>query len=209
MTTKNDPDVRALVFDLGNVLVEIDFSRVLSVWAGYAGLEPEELSPRFTLHNKYHERFERGEISSLVFFKGMREELRIDLTDEQFLEGWNSVFVGEVEGIYDVVTFASIKYPLYVFSNTNEPHQIIWRGLCPELLSKFQKIFVSCELGLRKPEEKAFYAVANRIGKPMQQILFFDDTPENLDTASRLGMQVVEVKSLQDVKERLESLRCI
>jgi len=68
---------------------------------------------------------------------------------------------------------------------------------------------VSCELGLRKPEEEAFYAVANRIGKPIQQILFFDDTPENLDTASRLGMQVVEVKSLQDVKERLESLRCI
>ena len=44
---------------------------------------------------------------------------------------------------------------------------------------------------------------------PVQQILFFDDTPENLDTASRLGMQVVEVKSLQDVKESLESLRCI
>ncbi len=64
MTNNNDPDVRALVFDLGNVLVEIDFSRVLSVWAGYAGLEPEELSPRFTLQNKYHERFERGEISS-------------------------------------------------------------------------------------------------------------------------------------------------
>ncbi len=40
MTSDNDPDVRALVFDLGNVLVEIDFSRVLSVWAGYAGLEP-------------------------------------------------------------------------------------------------------------------------------------------------------------------------
>ena len=72
MTTNHDSDVRALVFDLGNVLVEIDFSRVLSVWAGYAGLEIEELSPRFSLQNKYHERFERGEISSLAFFKGMR-----------------------------------------------------------------------------------------------------------------------------------------
>ena len=94
MTTNHDSDVQALVFDLGNVLVEIDFSRVLSVWAGYAGLEIEELNPRFSLQNKYHERFERGEISTLAFFKGMREELRIDLTDEQFLEGWNSVFVG-------------------------------------------------------------------------------------------------------------------
>ena len=73
MTTNHDSDVRALVFDLGNVLVEIDFSRVLSVWAGYAGLEIEELSPKYSLENKYHERFERGEISSLVFFNGMRK----------------------------------------------------------------------------------------------------------------------------------------
>ncbi len=206
MTTNHDSGVRALVFDLGNVLVEIDFSRVLSVWAGYAGLEIRELSPRFSLQNKYHERFERGEISSLAFFKGMRESLRIDITDEQFLEGWNSVFVGEVEGIYDVVTLASIQYPLYVFSNTNAPHQIIWRGLCPKLLSKFQKIFVSCELGWRKPEKEAFYTVVKAIGKPIHQILFFDDTPENVTVASRLGMQIVEVKSFQDVKERLEFL---
>ena len=206
MTTNHDSDVRALVFDLGNVLVEIDFSRVLSVWAGYAELEIEELSPRFSLQNKYHERFERGEISSLAFFKGMRESLRIDITDEQFLEGWNSVFVGEVEGIYDVVTLASIKYPMYVFSNTNAPHQIIWRGLCPKLLSKFQKIFVSCELGWRKPEKEAFYTVAKAIGKPIHQILFFDDSPENVAIASQWGMQIVEVKSVQDVKERLELL---
>ena len=206
MTTNHDSDVRALVFDLGNVLVEIDFSRVLSVWAGYAGLEIEELSPRFSLQNKYHERFERGEISSLDFFKGMRESLRIDITDEQFLEGWNSVFVGEVEGIYDAVTLASNQYPLYVFSNTNAPHQIIWRDLCPKLLSKFQNIFVSCELGWRKPEKEAFYAVAKAIGKPIHQILFFDDSPENVAIASRLGMQIVEVKSVQDVKERLELL---
>ncbi|SVA73502.1 uncharacterized protein METZ01_LOCUS126356, partial [marine metagenome] len=173
-----------MVFDLGNVLVEIDFSRVLSVWAGYAGLEIEELSSIFSIENKYHERFERGEISSLVFFNGMRKSLRIDITDEQFLEGWNAVFVGEVEGICDVVTLASIQYPLYVFSNTNAPHQIIWRGLCPKLLSKFQKIFVSCELGWRKPEKEAFYTVAKAIGKPIHQILFFDDSPENVAVAS-------------------------
>ena len=204
MTTNYDSDVQALVFDLGNVLVEIDFFRVLSVWARYAGLEVDELSPKFSLHNKYHEQFERGEISSLAFFEGMRDLLMIGITDEQFLEGWNSVFVGEIEGIYDVVQLASTKYPLYVFSNTNVPHHITWRALCPKLLSKFQKIFVSFELGCRKPEKEAFYKVTKAIGKPINQILFFDDSPENVTIASRLGMQTMEVKTAQDVKERLE-----
>ena len=82
MTTNYDSDVQALVFDLGNVLVEIDFFRVLSVWARYAGLEVDELSPKFSLQNKYHEQFERGEISSLAFFEGMRDLLMIGITDE-------------------------------------------------------------------------------------------------------------------------------
>ena len=109
-------------------------------------------------------------------------------------------------GIDDVVKRASLRYPLYVFSNTTLPHHVVWQNLCPELLTKFKKIFVSYELGLRKPDEEAFYAVAEAIGEPIHQILFFDDSPENVAVASRLGMQIVEVKTVQDVKERLELL---
>jgi|TARA_Y100001949_G_scaffold141536_1_gene123727 putative hydrolase of the HAD superfamily len=206
LSTHYDSDIRALLFDLGNVLVEIDFSRVLSVWASYAGITAEELVPRFSLQDKDHERFERGEITSAHFFNSVRETLRIDITNAQFLEGWNSVFVGEITGIDDVVKRASLRYPLYVFSNTTLPHHVVWQNLCPELLTKFKKIFVSYELGLRKPDEEAFYAVAEAIGEPIHQILFFDDSPENVAVASRLGMQIVEVKTVQDVKERLELL---
>ena len=62
---------------------------------------------------------------------------------------------------------------------------------------------MSGELGCRKPEKEAFYTVTKAIGKPIHQILFFDDSPENVAIASRLGMQIVEVKTFQDVKERL------
>ena len=80
------------------------------------------------------------------------------------------------------------------------------RRMDMDLRTKFKKIFVSYELGLRKPDEEAFYAVAEAIGEPIHQILFFDDSPENVAIASRLGMQIVEVKTVQDVKERLELL---
>jgi putative hydrolase of the HAD superfamily len=138
LSTHYDSDIRALLFDLGNVLVEIDFSRVLSVWASYAGITAEELVPRFSLQDKDHERFERGEITSAHFFNSVRETLRIDITNAQFLEGWNSVFVGEITGIDDVVKRASLRYPLYVFSNTTLPHHVVWQNLCPELLTKLK-----------------------------------------------------------------------
>ena len=206
MSTHYDSDIRALLFDLGNVLVEIDFSRVLSVWASYAGITAEELVPRFSLQDKDHERFERGEITSAQFFNSVRETLRIDITNAQFLEGWNSVFVGEITGIDDVVKRASLRYPLYVFSNTTLPHHVVWQNLCPELLTKFKKIFVSYELGLRKPDEEAFYAVAEAIGEPIHKILFFDDTLENVSTARKLGMPAVEVRSIKDLNDQLDLL---
>ena len=201
-----DNDIQALLFDFGNVLVDIDFNRALSVWASFAGLEKEDLLPLFSLLNEDHYKFERGEISSTVFFDCLRKSLSIAITDTQFLAGWNAIFIGEVLGICDVLNRAELKYPLYIFSNTNVPHQLIWHDLYPDLLSQFQKIFVSCDLGLRKPEDDAFHHVAKSIGKPIKEILFFDDTLENINSARSLGMPAVEVKSFKDVKDQLDFL---
>src|SRR3979411_215099 len=88
----------ALLFDLGRVVLDIDFDKTLACWAGHAGCEPAHLIGRFARDDIY-QRHETGEISDAEFFAALRASLGVGLSDAQFLEGWNEIFAGAVPGI--------------------------------------------------------------------------------------------------------------
>src|SRR6267143_1421363 len=85
----------ALLFDLGRVVLDIDFDKTLACWAGHAGCEPAHLIGRFARDDVY-KRHETGEISDAEFFAALRASMGIKLSDTQFLEGWNAIFAGEM-----------------------------------------------------------------------------------------------------------------
>jgi glucose-1-phosphatase len=111
----------ALLFDLGRVVIDIDFDKVLACWAAHAGCEPAHLKGRLTPDENF-KRHEKGEIADAEFFAGLRGSLGIDVSDAQFLEGWNAIFTGEMPGISALLARAARRVPLYAFSNTNRPH---------------------------------------------------------------------------------------
>jgi hypothetical protein len=76
----------ALLFDLGRVVLDIDFNRTLVCWAGHAGCAPAHLVGRFSIDETYR-RHERGEIDDAEFFASLRASLGVELSDAQFLEG--------------------------------------------------------------------------------------------------------------------------
>src|ERR1700760_23696 len=84
----------ALLFDLGRVVIDIDFSKVLASGAGHAGREPSELSGRFGPDETFR-RHETGEASDAEFFAALRRTLGIEISDDQFLEGWNAISPAE------------------------------------------------------------------------------------------------------------------
>src|ERR1700684_2060887 len=88
----------ALLFDLGRVVLDIDFNTTLARWAAHAGCAPADLAARFPRDETYR-RHERGQISDTEFFTGLRTSLGVDLSDAQLLEGWNAIFLGEMPGI--------------------------------------------------------------------------------------------------------------
>src|SRR5207248_5480412 len=88
----------ALLFDLGRVVLDIDFSKTLECWAGHAACEPAHLLGRFA-RDDICKRHEKGEISDAEFFAALRASLGVELSDAQFLDGWNAIFTGEMPGV--------------------------------------------------------------------------------------------------------------
>jgi len=196
----------ALLFDLGRVVLDIDFNKTLACWAAHAGREPAQFVGRFSSRDDAYRRHERGEISDAEFFAALRTALGVDLSDAQFLEGWNALFAGVVPGIAPLLKRAAKRLPLYAFSNTNAAHVEHFSAAYAEVLGDFREVFLSSAIGLRKPDAAAYDHVVKAIGVPAHRIVFFDDLPENIEGARACGLTAVQVTSPDDVAHALDAL---
>src|SRR5947208_14847530 len=90
--------VDALLFDLGGVVIDIDFNRAFARWAEHAACDVSSVRGRFTVDEACR-RHEIGAISDNDYFASLRTSLGLDLSDAQFLDGWNAIYIGEMAGM--------------------------------------------------------------------------------------------------------------
>lgn len=197
--------IDALLFDLGGVVIDIDFGRAIASWAEAAGVPADVLRSRFAFDDAY-ERHERGEIAAAEYFAALRASLRLDLPDGALIAGWNAIYVREVPGVRGLLESIAGRVPLYGFTNSNATHHAFSSVRYADVLKVFRKVFLSWQLGLRKPERAAFEAIARTIGVPLDRILFFDDTLVNVEGAWAVGMPAVHVRSTADVAAALAAV---
>ena len=195
----------ALLFDLGRVVLDIDFNRALICWAGHAGCAPADLATRFVREEAYRHH-EVGKIEDAAYFQSLRASLGINISDAQFLEGWNAIFAGEMPGIAALLARAAKRLPLYAFSNTNAAHVEHFSRAYANVLGHFREIFLSSSIGLRKPDAGAYDHVVKAVGVPAHRIVFFDDLAENIEGARARGLMAVHVTSPDDVADALAAL---
>jgi HAD superfamily hydrolase (TIGR01509 family) len=195
----------ALLFDLGRVVLDIDFNKTLACWAGHAGCEPDDIVARFVRDEAY-KHHEIGKIGDDEYFASLRASLGINASNEQILEGWNAIFVGEMPGMSQLLARASQRLPLYAFSNTNSAHVEHFSQAYADVLSHFREMFLSSAIGLRKPDAAAYDHVVKAIGVPASRIVFFDDLADNIEGARARGLTAVHVTSPDDVARALTAL---
>ena len=191
-------EIQALLFDFGGVIIEISFDRVFARWAELARVPFAQVKERFS-HGEEYQRHERGEIDIAAYFASLRRDLGIDLSDEDFAEGWAQVFGPEQPRTVALLRELEPRIPLYLFSNTNPAHYQLWSARYAEALRPLRRRFISHEMGLRKPDRESFEQVSREMGIPLERILFFDDTQANVDGARAAGMPAVLVRSPEDV----------
>ncbi len=195
-------NIAGLLFDLGGVVFEIDFERALQACSDWTHLPIEEIRRRFKMDEAY-QRHERGEIGASDYFAHLRHVLELEVNDSEIALGWNAIFLEEIAETVNYILAVKDKLPCFAFTNSNPTHQVFWMAAYPRAVESFDQIFVSFELGLRKPDREAFEAISDTTGISLDKMLFFDDTKENVNGARAAGMQAVHVKTHLDVKKAL------
>ena len=198
-------NIEGLLFDLGGVVIEINFERALQVWDRWTSLPIEELRCRFKMDEVY-EQHERGEIEAPGYFAHLRNELELEANDSEIALGWNAIFLNEIGETVNYIQAVKSELPCFAFTNSNPTHQTSWMSTFPRVVESFHQIFVSSELGLRKPEREAFEAIADATGIGLDAMLFFDDSVENIKGAQAAGMRAIHVTGHTDVKRALSEI---
>ncbi|XBS69847.1 glucose-1-phosphatase [Acerihabitans sp. KWT182] len=181
------------IFDLGNVVIDIDFGRVLGVWSKLSGVPLANLKKKFVLGEAF-EQHERGDITDEAFAARICAELGIALSFEQFTAGWQAIFVGvRTEVITLIRTLREQGHRVVVLSNTNRLHCNFWPSQYPEIRQSVDKLYLSQDLGMRKPDPAIYRYVLEQEKVAASDAVFFDDNADNIAGAITVGLQAVHV----------------
>jgi epoxide hydrolase-like predicted phosphatase len=196
---------RALIFDCGGVIFHFSPRRVFDYWAKANGKDANSLEDKFEFGKTFKE-FERGEIDAAVFRDRIMEMLDLKLSDEDFDNGWNSLYGGLVPGIEELLQDLKTRYRLVALTNTNEIHAKKWRVMCRPILHYFEKVFSSHEIHARKPERRSYETVLEYLDLGPDEVIFLDDNPEFVSAASIMHMESIHVTSFSQMVRALRNL---
>ncbi|WP_194208532.1 glucose-1-phosphatase [Superficieibacter sp. 1612_C1] len=189
------------IFDLGNVIVDIDFNRVLGAWSDFSRVPLATLKQNFTMGEAFHQH-ERGEITDEVFAQALCQEMNMPLSYEQFSHGWQAVFVAlRPEVIAIMHKLRGQGHRVVVLSNTNRLHTTFWPEEYPEIRSAADHIYLSQDLGMRKPEARIYQQVLQAEGFSAEDAVFFDDNADNIEGAKLLGITSILVTGKETIPD--------
>jgi putative hydrolase of the HAD superfamily len=176
---------RAIILDLGNVLVFHDNALLFLRLGQRAGLPPQEVAQRLT--GAGWTAANRGLLDAEGIRRDVCGALGMDVPMEEFAPLWSSHFTVHTAVLPRVEALVG-RVKLLLLSNTNALHVAYLRPQLP-LLQRFDAVLMSCEVGHVKPEP-AFYQLAlERAGCAPHEAAFFDDLPEFVEAANALGIR--------------------
>ena len=179
--------MKALLLDLGGVVIDVDPRRCFAYWAEAAGVDVAKIADRWRADAAY-EAFEIGAIGFDEYLESLSARLGISLGVDDWRGGWNALLGEPIAGVVAALPDLAARVPLYCFSNTNVVHQATWERRHADALTPFRRIYVSWQLGVRKPSIAAYQRVAADIGVAPEDIVFLDDNAANVRGASAAGL---------------------
>lgn len=188
-----------LIFDLGGVLVNIEYHRFIETLGIDHTIDEAEL---LRILSPEARQYESGTISTKDFFHRVNQHLDRGFTETQLHEAWYAILAGEIDGMRNLVEKLSTQGPLYLLSNTNELHFEYAKKKFP-ILSFFSQHFVSYKIGAMKPSPEIYRHVIHSLNTNPSDVLFIDDLQHNVDGAKNVGLQTYLFTGVDSLRRML------
>lgn len=196
--------IRAVIFDLGNVLIHFDAERAARRFALRAKVPMKRVWRHF-FTSRVEKAYTRGEITTREFYLHAKHAFNSRLDFSAFSKLWNDIF-WENKGMRSILKRLKQQYPLYLISNTNALHFNHVRKEFPEIFRHFKKTFPSHLVGRRKPDPRIYWKVLKTIRLRPGEAVFIDDMPRFVEAAKRIGMKGIRFRSNPQLKRELRRL---
>lgn len=196
--------IRYILFDLGKVILNFNHYRISERLTKYSAF-PKAKIHRVIFKTPKEIAFEKGKLSPKVFYSFIKNSLKLKLTYSEFLPLWNDIFWPK-PGMAALTAKLGKKYPLGMLSNTNKLHFDYVKKKYP-VISRFDDYYLSYKLGLRKPDSKIYKAVLKRTGLKPEEIVYFDDIPEYVRAAKKLGINAFVMKTAAECGKIIRKLQ--
>ncbi|MEN9743977.1 MAG: hypothetical protein RLZZ65_1782 [Bacteroidota bacterium] len=183
---------KALIFDLGGVLIDIDYQATEDA---FIALGTEDFAERYTqfAQQDLFDLFETGQISPQHFVNKVLPLTRPGTTPNQVVAAWNAMLGGFPKEKIDYLLALKKHRPIYLLSNTNAIHWEVvkqqWKKKTDNALEAvFDRIFLSHEIQMRKPHVATYNWVLDQIELANDEVLFIDDSPQHVAGAKKAGI---------------------
>jgi len=195
--------VKAIIFDLGRVLVPFDFSRGYDRMAAMCPYPASEIPERLR-QTDLVARFEGGEFAPEDFVARMSAILELNGSYQEFCEIWSSVFLPYTLIPESLVESLHHRYRLVLLSNTNAIHFSMIRQNYP-ILNHFDSYVLSYEVGAMKPSPVIYQEAIKHAGCRPEECFFTDDIPAYIEGARREGIDAVQFENHVQIERELRS----
>lgn len=196
-----------IIFDLGGVILNIDFKQTA---LAFAELGIGNFNEYYTLQTvtPLFEKLEVGAINPGNFYNEFRELAQLSsLTNEQIMQAWNALLLDFPPERIQWLKEIKNRYNIYLLSNTNQIHYNAFTEMYKQQIgngefdSLFVKAYYSYKMGLRKPSKEIFEAVLKDENLQATETVFIDDSEANILAAASVGLQTIHLPSPKTVLE--------
>ncbi|MCK5521076.1 MAG: HAD family phosphatase [Candidatus Marinimicrobia bacterium] len=188
--------IKNLVFDLGNVIVDLDYSTAFAP----LGI-PSELFENIYNTDFFHT-FEKGEVTEDDFFNFLCDGFSFKCKDIPILKKTLHQAFPLRPKVWKMLEALKSSHHIFMLSNTN----ILDFGSLEEqypLREPFEKVYLSYEQGHRKPDASTWVHAENFFNINSEETLFLDDRIENIEAAAKHGWDTIHVLSEKQLFESL------
>lgn len=197
---------QAVVFDWGNVLANDDRSVVVRFMCDALRFSEEEFE-KANLEKRNAVKTGKSEIDFWIEHAKSRG-ISLPANWGESYTATLKASVGADPAMYAIVEELKVKkVQVGILSNINDRYVKLIRDF--GFYDPFTPCLLSCEIGLEKPDPKAYQALLQALSLPAAEVVFIDDKIENVEAAKKLGIDALLFESASQIREELAKRDCV